>query len=208
MLMHRIRSYLAAEPTEAQQRQVIDRRLARRKSVHFRATIYPLDAFCDARIRDISGTGLMGEAAIELAVGQTVHITADQVIYQAGVVKWIRDPEFGLDLPDAHEIFRDVLRVIDHGSRDGHHPRAFRTKVNLNARLVAGCPPRPAIIRNISGLGMLLESSPGIRTGQHLIVRVGNAPPIYGRTQWSDAGKVGFRADHPISALTIACQTD
>lgn len=208
MLMERIRDYLTLLPADAGQPQDANRRTARRKSVFLRATLYPVDVFCDARIRDISATGLKGEADVELAIGQILHITADEQTYHAGVVKWTRDRQFGLDLKNAFGIFEGRPADIDHGYREGHQPRAPRARINATARLVAGRPPRPATIRNLSMTGMLLDTSPGLNAGQHLVVRVGNAPPIYGRAQWSRDGKIGFKAERAMSVLTIACEVD
>ena len=208
MFIGRIRDYLALGVAESENSESVDRRIAHRKAVLFRATIYPVDVFCDARIRDVSATGLRGEAEVELAIGQTLHITVDERCYHAGVVKWVRDREFGLDLANAHKIFGGESKDTDHGDREGHHPRAPRSKINATARVVAGRPPRPAMIRNLSASGMLLDTTPGIKAGQHLVVRVGNAPPIYGRTQWSEEGKIGFKAASPISVLGIVCAVD
>ncbi len=203
MLMERICEFLTPEAAESELSEATDRRVALRKAVLFRATIYPIDVFCDARIRDVSATGLRGEADVELAVGQTLHITTDERAYHAGIVRWVRDRVFGLDLPNASTLFGDQSNGVEHGDREGQYPRAPRAKMNATARLVAGRPPRPATVRNLSASGMLLDTSPGIKPGQHLVVRVGNSPPIYGRAQWSQDAKVGFRAQHGISILSI-----
>lgn len=208
MLIGRIRDYLKHGMAESDSCGAIDRRIAHRKKVLFRATIYPIDVFCDARIRDVSATGLKGEADVELAIGQTLHISADECSFHAGVVRWIRDREFGLDLANAQHIFGGNSNDMDHGHREGHHPRAPRSKTNAVARIVAGRPPRPATVRNLSATGMLLDTSPGLKAGQHLVVRIGNAAPVYGRAQWSEEGKIGFKAASPISVLGIVCAVD
>lgn len=205
MLMERIGEFLPPGADDNEPSEAIDRRAALRKAVLFRATIYPIDVFCDARIRDVSATGLKGEADVELAVGQTLHITTDERTYHAGIVRWVRDRVFGLDLPNACAIFGGQSNNVEHGDREGQYPRAPRAKLNATARLVAGRPPRPATVRNLSATGMLLDTSPGIKPGQHLVVRVGNSPPIYGRAQWCGDAKVGFKAQHGISILSIVC---
>lgn len=173
-----------------------------------RATIYPIDVFCDARICDASSTGVRGEADVELAIGQTMHITTDEAAYNAGTVKWVDGRQFGLALPDALTMFGMESLDVDHGSFEGHEPRAPRININATARLLAGRPPRPATIRNVSATGMLLETGPGLRPGQHIIVRVGNTAPTYGRIQWVDNGRIGFRAKNAISVLSFTCLED
>ena len=208
MFVDRIRGYFSNGPAETEQDKPNERRTAKRKSVLLRATIYPIDVFCDARIRDVSATGLRAETDAELAIGQTIHLTTDEHNYHAGVVKWVRDREFGLDLANANKIFGGKSSDMDHGDREGHQPRAPRSKINVTARVVTGRPPRPAIVRNMSAGGMLLETSPVLKTGQHLVIRVGNSPPIYGHAQWSEEGKIGFKAEHTISVLSIVCSVD
>jgi hypothetical protein len=207
-MLERIRGYFAPAPANAQSKSAAERRRAKRKAVYLRATIYPIDVFADARIRDVSATGARGEADAELAIGQTLHITTDERSYHTGKVKWTLDRQFGLDLPDAHQVFGRVLTEVDHGSDEGHHPRASRLKIDVAARMVGGRPPRPAIVRNVSQCGMLLDTSPGLYPGQHLVVRVGNAPPAYGRVQWSSNGRIGFKAYNPLSPLALAIEVD
>ena len=120
-------------------------------------------------------------------------------------MKWTLNRSFGLELANAAAILEDHAESVDHGSAVGHHPRAPRRKVNIGVRLLGGRPPRPAIVRNISACGMLLETSPGLIPGQHLMLRIGKAPPVYGRVQWSKDGRTGFRAHNAISVLAITC---
>lgn len=208
MIIERLRGLLPLGPTSSGQPNVDDRRVTHRRAVFLRATIYPVDVFCIARIRDVSATGLRGEANVELAIGQTIHLTIDEHNYHAGVVKWVRDREFGLDIVNANKIFGCKSTYMDHGDREGHQPRAPRSKINMTARFVMGRPPRPAIVRNLSAGGMLLETGPGLKTGQHLVVRVSNSPPIYGRAQWTGESQIGFKAEHTISVLSIICSVD
>ena len=207
MLLERIRGYLTPR-SDAARAEAAERRRARRKSVLLRATIYPIDVFTDAIIRDVSATGVKGEADVELAIGQTLHLTTDEKTYYPSTVKWTLDRQFGLDFPNANEILGQTLPLVDHGTDEGHQPRALRMKVNISARIVGGRPPRPAVVRNVSATGMLLESGPGLRPGQHMVVRIGNSSPIYGRTQWSVDGRIGFKAQSPISVLNLTCAED
>lgn len=180
-----------------------DRRRARRRSVFLRASIYPIDTVCDARIRDVSVTGLMGETDLELTIGQTLHLTADERNYYSGKVRWILDRRFGIDLPQASAIFGHSTGAIDYGNEETHFPRAPRFRLDAAVRLLAGRPPRPAIVRNLSEHGMLLDTGPGLKPGQSLIVRIGNAPLLYGRTQWSKDGRIGFRTQQPVGATSF-----
>jgi hypothetical protein len=199
MLIEKIHRYLSRESPEPEKVNVTNKRAEMRKSVLLRATIYPIDFLCGVRISDVSATGLKGGAEFQLLVGQTLHVTVDNLTYHAGVVRWTRDWEFGLSLANARKIFGGQSADIDHGEQEGHHPRASRAKINIEAHFATGRPPRPALVRNLSDSGMLLDTSPGLKAGQDLIVMIGNALPIYGRVQWSNNERVGFKAKNPIS---------
>ncbi|WP_298191027.1 PilZ domain-containing protein [Novosphingobium sp.] len=195
---------LAPAMAETQAAASSDRRRARRRSVFLRASIYPIDGFGDARIRDGSATGLMGETDLELVIGQTLHLTIDEQNYYAGKVRWILDRRFGVDVPQALAMFGQQTCHVDYGSDIAHLPRAPRVRLDQAARLLVGRPPRPAIVRNLSEYGMLLDTSPGLKPGQILVVRIGNAPLLYGRTQWSKDGRIGFRTQQPVPAPAAA----
>ena len=203
MLLEKVRDIFS--PGETCAAIETDRRDSRRRAVLLRASIYPIDVFSDVIVRDASQTGIMGDADAELAIGQTIHLSLDERTYHSGVVRWTRGRRFGLELPRALAIFASRTSTIDHGYREGHAPRAGRVKLNVCARLSAGRPPRPATVRNVSGMGMLLDTGPGLLAGQHLVVRLGQCPAIYGRVQWSRDGKIGIRATTPISVLSLAC---
>lgn len=208
MLLERIRGYFAPEVEAVDEGRSSERRQAARRAVYLRATIYPIDVFSDARICDISATGARGEAEVELAIGQTLHITTDEKTYHTGKVKWTLDRQFGLDWSDAVAALSECSTEIDHGNAEGHYPRASRVKIDLSARLVGGRPPRPATVRNLSPCGMLLDTSPGLKPGQHIIVKIGNAPPVYGRTQWSEGSRIGFKAHTPICVGAVTEAVD
>ena len=173
-----------------------------------RATIYPIDVFSDARILDVSTSGVRGEVGLDLAIGQILHISIDEETYHTGKVKWTLGRQFGLELAEADRIFQVGLAEIDHGRAEGHHPRPLRTRIDASARLVAGRPPRPATVRNMSVSGMLIDTGPVLKPGQHLVVRIGNALLIYGRTQWSADNRIGCKARNPLIGFAVTRSAD
>ena len=208
VLLDRIRNYIndafdvSVEPAAPECRMTV------RKQVYLRATIYPIDIFCNIHIKDISATGAKGKASAKLVAEPTVFVTIDDELYHAGVVKWTDNREFGFSLPHASRIFGARSDATDHGVREGHHSRATRTKISATGRLVTGRLQHRAIIRNISNGGMMLETKSAIQSGQALIVQVGHAMPTYGRAQWCSDGKIGFMAEQPISVARMLCELD
>jgi hypothetical protein len=173
-----------------------------RKSVLFRATIYPVDVYADVIIRDVSRAGVMGETDIEMHIGQTIHLSADDKLFQPGVVRWARGRRFGLQFSEAQAMFGVADLDLEHGDGEGQQPRAERVTLSISARLGVGRPPRPAIVRNISRFGMQLETSSGFAPGHRLLIKVNHEAPIHGRVQWSKDGRIGLKSFEPISATS------
>jgi hypothetical protein len=178
-----------------------DLRLHRRHKVFLQASVYPIDTYCDILIRDVSETGLSAETDVQLDVGQAVHLSFDEKAFFTGVVRWVRGRRFGLEFKDA--VTFPIGINIDHGFAEGHRPRSARTSLNLTGRITTGRPPRPATVRNVSRLGMLIDTSAGLVTGQHLLVRLGKRPLVSGRVQWVRGGRMGVKTSQEISALQL-----
>ncbi len=182
---------------------VVELRRDSRKAVLLRATIYPIDVYNDVIIRDMSQTGIMGESDIELIIGQTLHLSLDDKTFQSGTVRWTRGRRFGLHFDDPLALFGGDNVVVEHGAVDGQRPRSRRVNLNLAARLSAGRPPRPAVVRNISRSGLQLETSTGLAQGQRLLVKINQNPPIHGRVQWAEGKRIGVKSFEPISLLKL-----
>lgn len=197
-MLQLLRARLAARNQAAVPEQSEQRR-HRRHSVLMKATVYPIDLYRDVIIHDASRTGLMGQADIELEVGQTVHVSLNERDHYTGVVRWANGRQFGLDLRDELKL-PGLCGQIDHGSTLGHEARAERIRLSLPARLHTGQSPRPVTVRNLSRTGMLLEAEEGLLPGQQLLIRVGAWELISGRVQWSREDHIGVmtKVDVPI----------
>lgn len=205
MMLKRLRKALSEDTADGS--GGIEKRRHARRSVLLRATVFPIDVYTDVIVRDISERGLMGEADIELSVGQLLHLSFDEKAYHTGSVRWTKGRRFGLAL---NSELRGTLvpSDLDHGSEDGHMPRARRLSLAIPARLSTGRPPRPATVRNLSQSGMLLDTSSGLLTGQHVLIQLGNRPLIAARVQWSDGGKIGVKSVEPIPTLSLVYADD
>jgi hypothetical protein len=199
MLEH-IRDFAARDDAEHGDR--LEHRRDARKSVLFRATIYPVDIFADVIIRDVSQTGVMGESDIEMQIGQTIHLSADAKSFHPGVVRWTRGRRFGLQFNEAQALFGAGDLDLQHGDSEGQLPRAERIALSISAGLVVGRPPRPATVRNISRFGMQLETSSGFAPGHRLLIKLSHESPIHGRVQWIKDGRIGLKSFEPMPAMS------
>jgi hypothetical protein len=175
------------------EQQETDRRGSVRASVFLPATIFLIDRVLEARIHNASASGLMGEADVELSIGQLVHLTFDAPHYQAGSVQWTTGRRFGLALKNALALITGQSKTWQED--DGvYKARAARVVLDVPAQLYVSKPPRPATVRNISETGMLLDCGPDLRPGQQLLVAIRGRGCVPGRVQWVHDGKVGFRS--------------
>jgi hypothetical protein len=185
----------------------VDHRRHSRRDVLIDAAIYPIDFFSDVTIHNVSASGFMGEADVELTVGETLHLTLDDKAYQAGTVRWTEGRLFGVSFENslARPGAGDDL---DFGTQDDHKPRARRSKLNIPARLCLGRPSQPATVRNLSQFGMLLETTPHLHAGQHILVKLGARPPMAGRIQWQKDDNVGVETAEPVGILSLIYSSD
>ncbi|MFD1612734.1 PilZ domain-containing protein [Sphingomonas tabacisoli] len=199
-MLKRLKSFLA--DTEPDDVENSDKRQHKRHSVLLQATLYPIDAYCEAVVHDLSETGLMGEAEITLTVGQVVHLTVEKATL-TGAVRWTRGQRFGLALIGSNEIWT-TLSEMEHGHKEGHQPRNRRVRLDTPAQLRTGRPPRPVTVRNLSQRGMLVDSAGALEPGQHVLVHINKRELIAGTVQWCNgAGRLGVRSDEPIGILSI-----
>ena len=199
-MLKRLRTFLSdAEPSPIED---CDKRQHKRHSVLLQATLYPIDAYCDAVVHNLSDEDLTGEAELTLAVGQVVHLTLESATV-TGAVRWTRGHQFGLALVSSSEIW-STLSELEHEYSEGHQPRNPGLRLEMPAKLRTGRPPRPVTVRNLSQRGMLVDSASALEPGQHVLVHIGKRELIAGTFQWcNDVGRLGIRSHEPIGILSI-----
>ena len=205
-MLDRIRNALGHKAAPAARAPTNQRRHSRRP-VTLDALVYPLDFFCDIVVQNVSSTGFMSETDVELEVGETVHLTLDDKGYQTATVKWTDGRQFGalFETPLARVGAGDEL---DFGSSEDHRPRQRRIAMRVPARICFGRPVRPAIVRNLSQSGMLLEADASLLKGQHILVRLGDRPLIAGSIKWTEQGRIGVESVEPIGILSLVYSAD
>jgi len=205
-MLTRIRSALG-QASKADAQGTADQRRHPRRPVTLDALIYPIDFFCDVIIQNVSSAGFMSETDVELEVGETVHLTLDDKGYQTATVKWTDGRQFGaaFETPLARDGAGDE---IDFGTMENHRPRRRRTAMHVPARVCLGRPVQPALVRNLSQSGMLLEVDLGLVKGEHILVKLGNRPLIAGSVKWTEQGRIGVESAEPIGILSLVYSSD
>jgi hypothetical protein len=205
-MLKRIRSALG-HAAKSDDQAAADQRRHPRRPVTMDALIYPIDFFCDVVIQNVSSAGFMSETDVELDVGEIVHLTLDDKGYQTATVKWTEGRQFGafFEIPLARDGAGDEM---DSGTSENHRPRQRRIAMQVPARVCLGRPVQPAVVRNLSQSGMLLEVDPGLLKGQRVLVKLGNRPLIAGSIKWTEQGRVGVASVEPIGILSLVYSTD
>ena len=180
-----------------------DQRRHPRRPVLLDGSIYPIDFFSDVLIHNVSAAGFMGEADVELTVGETLHLTLDDKAFQTGTVRWTEGQLFGVafDTPLARDGAGD--EEVDYGTLPEHQPRARRSSLNIPARLNLGRPPQPATVKNMSQSGMLLETSAELQPGQHILIKLGDRSPVPAVVRWRKDEQIGVETAEPIGILSL-----
>lgn len=190
--MHRA----AADPpwvAEIKLSEILDQRREARRSVLRQATIYPIDTLADINVVNGSQSGIQGETSLELAVGETLHISFNEKTYCRGVVQWTTDHRFGLRF-DEQIALAYAVHDVETATIPGQMARARRAEWNIMARIAGGRPARPALVRNVSPSGMQLELSGDLLEGQLVIVAMTGTPLTLSRVQWANDRRVGIKA--------------
>jgi len=147
------------------------------------------------RLRNLSSRGASGETDIILAIGDPVTLEFERGETAQGTVKWLRGKVVGiafgsplsLDVVQAREVAPERFRN-----------RAARYQVKRAAIVVLGRQRRPAVIRNVSTTGMMIESAFTLMPGQNVVVEVGTME-IGAQVRWSGHGRAGLVFNKPIS---------
>jgi hypothetical protein len=171
-----------------------DQRGQKRFRVLLQASIFPIDSVDDVTVHNLSDQGLMAETDVPLAVGQIVHLSFDGTTHRSGVVRWTSGRRFGLHL-EGYSGAPHPLDEIESNTDTDQQSRPVRLSLNIPARMSSGRPGRPAMVRNLSRSGMLIETSPGLRIGQNLLIKIGRQTPIAARIRWSQTGRIGVSAE-------------
>jgi hypothetical protein len=184
-----------------------DNRRHPRRAVYLDAWVYPIDFLSDVVIQNVSTNGFMGEADVELTVGETLHLTLDDRAYQTGSVRWTDGRHFGVEF-ETHLARMSDGEDMDFGSSEDHRPRPRRAIMSIPAQLCLGRSGQPATVRNLSQSGMLLESESQLSAGQHVLVKLGDRSPVAAVVKWRSDQHIGVETAEPVGILSLVYSSD
>lgn len=185
-----------------------DQRRHPRRPVLLKASVYAIDFLADVVIHDVSANGFMGEADVELNVGETVHLTLDNKAYQTGTVKWAKGRNFGVMFETPLAQLGVDETGIDYGILPEHKPRARRVSLNIPASINLSRPAAPATVKNLSKSGLLLETAAELEAHQHILVKLGDRSPVVAVVRWRSEDHVGVETAEPIGLLSLVYSSE
>lgn len=149
----------------------------------------------ELRLANLSLSGASGSCAKPPRIGAVVELTFRNGRQMIGRVRWVRESLIGIEFMGRLPL--DMLRA----PAAGHRNRAPRYRVAREATVAANGGLRPAVIRNVSVLGMMIETGFSLMPGQSIEIRTGALAPIVGQVRWARNGRAGVQL---AQALSIA----
>ena len=138
---------------------------------------------------NLSTHGASVRADQPLPPGRMVALIFDDGREVKGRVRWVRDNRIGIQ-------FHLRLPVTMLGPM---RVRERRVLVRRHVMLDMGGQMRPALVRNVSTKGMLIEATAGFVPGQWITVRCGAGWAVDAQVRWARANAAGLQTAIPIS---------
>ncbi|MFD1610596.1 PilZ domain-containing protein [Sphingomonas tabacisoli] len=167
------------------------------------AEIFPIDGFVPLVVRNVSRTGMAGEADVPLSTGQRLVFSISENAFHVGTIRWARGRRFGMDLENALAIF-GIENETDRGSSPSHRPRAKRYDIEVEGRVVVGAAPFRSTVRDVSQSGLRLDSVPDMPLGQQVLVQVRDRPLMLAEIRWALNGAAGVKTADRMNTLRLA----
>jgi hypothetical protein len=141
-------------------------------------------------LRNISESGLCFDAFPGVAVGAEIEFCFDSAEPRAGVVRWVRDGRFGVQVPDGNLLAAVQPRI---------RPRAVRLPLALRARLYIDGERTEVAVHNLSLRGTCIDHVAGMRIGQLVSLEVGGRCFASASIRWFNNEKAGICFAEPIA---------
>ena len=153
-------------------------------------------------LQNVSANGAAGVTDRPLMPDQRIRLVFEGREEVAGIVRWVRENMAGIQFAEP------IAPQLVHGPGSASLPeRAPRYKVARAATIQGEFAPCPAVIRNISTRGMLIESRQPLRIGQDVEIRCGKMMPMSAQVRWVNGRQAGLVPMMPIAPDGFGQQT-
>lgn len=158
-------------------------------------------------LNNLSLHGASGRVTSPLVEGQRLNLVFENGHGVGGTVRWVKGDVVGIQFSAPLAI--DLL--------EGSHMstvkcvRERRYSVARKATILHDSASRPALIRNVSRSGLLVQISFALMPGRWIELRCGTLEPLQCQIRWSQRVNAGLLLASPISLeefeLKTACST-
>lgn len=151
---------------------LIQEKCVDRRHTLFRAIVHILEQQDVFQVEDFSSNGLRGSTNINLISGDRIFLSLDEVTHLSGTVLWFHDRRFGMNFDAPLRVIPQKLQPFTDNklTYPGLKPSAPRFRFRI---FVCSVPHR-AKVRDVSDLGMQIETDFALKTHQRLLVSLVN----------------------------------
>jgi hypothetical protein len=168
-----------------------------------------------ATLINISPSGAMVKADVELRIGSVLELQIEDLNRMRGRVVWIRSERFGIEFDEQTEILttgrtraaivaaHQVAASEPLETQRSMMPRSTRHGLVWNGTLYWTFEAFNVRIRNISSGGALLDCERTLPQGAPIRLNLSDAGTFPGEVRWSRNGQIGIKFDRMFDVATL-----
>lgn len=175
-----------------------ERRQSPRRRTSLTVEIRPVTDYAEFLVETVSRSGFIGRSESPVRPGQQILFGVSTPSYHVGTVRWVKGSRFGVLCAGALEIF-------------GYEPGKTRTqryRVNLQGKIAIAPVSFRAKLRDVSQLGLRLDSDILLAPGQQLLVQIHEGRFVPASVEWAADSKVGLKIADRIAILRLVYSYD
>jgi hypothetical protein len=140
-------------------------------------------------LRNISESGLCFDVFPGVEVGAEIEFCFDSVEPKTGVVKWVQDGRFGVNVPEGS-------LLLPH--QTGARPRTVRVPLSVKARVYIDGQRTEVSVHNLSLRGFCVDHVTGMRVGQLISIELGGHSFALATVRWLRNNRAGICLAEPV----------
>lgn len=141
-------------------------------------------------VRNVSEGGMMIEAHVDVAVGNSLTISLLEDQHVTGKVVWKRDGMIGVAFDDSVSV--DDVLARPTWQTDGKRTRLPRLTVNRDAVVHIGDRKISAMVLDVSQRGAKLRSISRLHINDQILIALGDCRHVRGTVKWHSGETVGI----------------